>query len=240
MIPQAGPQLGPWHQRLPTFDEERRYSRLTAIHQLTQRWMKEITTEESATYRLERAARPELTQNLWLLEKIKLDVLPPELRDLVDASAVSEFLDELEELIWIVQSSTLENMLSHATDRVSLINVLEKASWQTGKAFAETKWPHFKVEDIRSYFDAIEPSPVGGHLSFVLERITDQECSFYWMRSPLQHTSISRSPEVMPHCQLYHEWIRGFFYGLSRNIRVDIFPTQLAGRRTWKINLSVR
>jgi hypothetical protein len=178
-----------------------------------------------------------LNQNLWLLEKIKLDELPPSLGDMVDAPQVSEFLNELEELVWIVQSSNLENMLSNATDRISLINVLEKASWQTGKAYAEAKWTNFQSSGLRSYFDAIEPSPVGGSQAFILERNTEVECSFYWMRSPLERPSLSRGPEVMVHCQLYHEWIRGFFYGLSRNLRVDILPAQLGSHRAWKISL---
>ncbi|MBS1960106.1 MAG: hypothetical protein JST80_11580 [Bdellovibrionales bacterium] len=227
----------PWHQRLPNFEEERRYFRLIALHQLTQRWMREITPSGDGTYRLERTARPELEQNLWLLEKIKLDVLPPDLHDIIDASKVSEFLVELEELIWIVQSSTLENMISNSKDRVSLINVLEKASWQTGKAYAESKWPHFHPSGLRSYFDAIEPSPLGGRGGFVLERATAEECGFYWMKSPLTLPSVARSPEILTHCQLYHEWIRGFFYGLSRNLRVDILPAQLGSNKSWKINL---
>lgn len=228
----------PWHLRLPTFEEERRYLRLTSIHQLTQRWMLEIARKDDlGVHTMERTAKPVLNQNLWLLEKIKLDELPPSLQDMVDAPTVTDFLNELEDLIWIVQSSNLENMLSNATDRISLINVLEKASWQTGKAYAEAKWPHFKAAQLQSYFDAIEPSPIGGDRAFVLERNTEVECSFYWTKSPLAHPSLSRMKDVLVYCQLYHEWIRGFFYGLSRNLRVDILATQLGSHKTWKISL---
>jgi hypothetical protein len=230
-------QRQPWHIRQPSFEEERRYFRLIALHQLTERWMREISRKDELGFQIERTSRPVLKQNLWLLEKIKLDELPPSLYDMVDAPTVGEFLDDLEELIWIVQSSTLENMLTHAHDRISLMNVLEKSSWQTGRQYAESKWSPFQANHIRSYFDAIATSPLGGQQAFVLERLTDQECSFYWMKSPHDRPAVSRSPEIVAHCQLYHEWIRGFFYGLSRSLRFDILPTHLGHKKTWKITI---
>lgn len=232
----------PWHVRQPQFEDERRYFRLLSIHQMTQRWMKEISRKDELGFQMERTARPVLNQNLWLLEKIKLDELPPRLEDLIDATEVKEFLADLEDLIWIVQSSTLENMLVGSKEPVSLINVLEKASWQAGRAYAEERWPQFEAQRFTDYFDALAMNPIADRSdlkpAFILERESSSECSIYWKSSPQDRPSILRSPAVLTHCRLYHEWIRGFIYSLSREVKVEILATLLGGQNTWKIILS--
>jgi len=237
-----------WNQRQPIFEEERRYFNLIDLHKLTQAWLHELNPADADTaHRLERVIRPELAQNLWLLEKIKLDQLPPELSKMVDAQSVGEFLNELEETVQIVQITTLENALDHTTDAVGLMNLLEKVSWKHGKSIAERRWPDFSGSDLadrepKKYFQALTDSPLWTpsakqEFPFLLERSTPSRCSFYWLQSPHSKSSLSISPRVMELCQLSHELIRGFFYGLSRSLKVDIVPTLLHERKVYHFTL---
>jgi|GEM_PF-2309339 len=238
-----------WNQRQPIFEEERRYFNLIDLHKLTQAWLHELNPADADTaHRLERVIRPELAQNLWLLEKIKLDQLPPELSRMVDAQSVGEFLNELEETVQIVQITTLENALDHTTDAVGLMNLLEKVSWKHGKSIAERRWPDFSGSadlsghEPKKYFQALTDSPLWTpsakhELPFLLERSTPSRCSFYWLQSPHAKPSLSISPRVMELCQLSHELIRGFFYGLSRSLKVDIVPTLLHERKVYHLTL---
>lgn len=238
----------PWNLREPNFEEERRYFNLIELHKLTQGWLHEINPAEAAanTHRLERVIRPELTQTLWLLEKVKLDQLPPDLSKMVDAQSVAQFLDELEETILIVQMTTLENAMDNTTDPVSLMNLLEKVSWKHGRALAERRWPHFTADHElmpENYFHALMDSPLwtqkaATDLPFLLERATPSACSFYWIQSPLAKPSLRISNRVMDLCQLYHELIRGFFYGLSRSLKIEIIPTLFNEQKVYHLTLT--
>jgi hypothetical protein len=237
----------PWNLRNPSFEEERRYFNLIDLHKLTQAWLHEINPADAAntTHRLERVIRPELAQNLWLLEKVKLDQLPPELSKMIDSQSVTEFLNELEETIFIVQSTTLENTLDHTTDHIGMMNLLEKVSWKYGRALAERRWPQFNEthsDEPQKFFQTLMDSPLWtqkhpGDLPFLLERVTSELCSFYWLHSPHATPSLRISARVMELCQLYHEMIRGFFYGLSRSLKVEIIPTLLNGQKVYHITL---
>lgn len=236
-----------WNLRNPTFEEERRYFNLIDLHKMTQAWLHELSPAEAhMAHRLERVIRPELAQNLWLLEKVKLDQLPPELSKMVDAQSVDEFLNELEETILIVQSTTLENAMEHTSDHIGLMNLLEKVSWKHGKALSERRWPNFSATDLKPYFQTLTDSPLWTQKSpkkspsevpFLLERTTQGLCTFYWLQSPHAKSSMRISARVMELCQLYHEFIRGFFYGLSRSLKVEIVPTLLHDQKVYHITL---
>jgi len=224
-----------WNRRSPRYEEEQAYQSLIEIHHITQLWLKAIEPNPNATaYRLERFVPPNLVQNLWLLQKLKLDELPPELESVVDANSVREFIEEMEETIWIVQSSVLENALQNTTDPIGLTNLLEQVTWEQGKKVAETRWPNFQSKD---FFEALQDSPLWDKNAFLVERKTDSQVSFYWMKSPIAKASLKATPNVLILCQLYHQWIRGFFFGLSKSIQIEITPASLGGKKVWQINL---
>ena len=235
-----------WIARQPNFEEERRYLNLIELHRLTQVWLNELNPADAAanTHRLDRVIRPEFSQNLWLLEKLKLDQLPPELAKMVDAQSVTDFLSELEETILIVQITTLENAMQNTADHISLMNLMEKISWKHGKLLAEKRWPQFmaatEAQAPIHYFQALKDSPLWTTQAtppFLLERNTATLCSFYWLQSPLAKASLKISPRVLELSRLYHEMIRGFFYGLSRGLKVDITPALLNEHKAYHLNL---
>jgi hypothetical protein len=232
-----------WNTRNPKLEDERRYQRLVEIHQLTQTWLTELEPKTSATaeksHRLER-----FVQNLWLLEKVRLDQLPPQLDSVIDATTVPEFLGHLEEDIWLVQMAVLDNALKNTSDPAGLINLLEQTSWQYGKTIAEKYWPAFEENQKKlnewnaaSFFKALNASPLSGVNHFLAERQTQNEFSFFWIKSPLAKPSLNLNSNVLVLCQLYHQFLRGFFYGLARSVVVEVTPTSLGSQKTWRINL---
>ena len=231
----------PWHERRTSLEDERRYLNLVETHGLTQVWLTEIApsvdSEKQNLHRIERTLRPELSQSLWLLEKIKLDQLPPRLSTLIDSTTTEEFLSELEETIWIVQTTTLENAMEATADRIGLLNLLEKASWNYGKKVAEKRWPNFESRSPMDCFNAFLDSPLASPQGFLLESHHAKECSFYWLSSPLSRASILRSPVILELCRLHHEFMRGYFYTLCRNLRVHFTPSAFASTKTFRITL---
>ncbi len=239
-------EMNTWDRRDPKLEDDRRYQHILEIHHLTQIWLNEIAPEAKVSagsprlHRLERFIPPNLVQNLWLLEKLKLDKLLPDLSTMVDATSVSEFLDELEEMIWIVQLSVLNNALEHTTDAASLINSLEQITWQEGKIQAEAKWninqtrAELSISDIAK---TLADSAIQKKDAFLFEQQNSHHCSFYWLTSPLSISSLNHHPSVLTLCQLYHQYMRGFFYGIEKSIKVDVTPSTLGQKRVWRITL---
>jgi hypothetical protein len=237
-----------WNTRAPKLEDERRYQHLIEIHQLTQTWLNELAPKSPAaateSHRLERFIPPNLVQNLWLLEKVRLDQLAPQLESVIDATTVTEFLSHLEEDIWLVQMAVIDNALKNTSDPAGLTNLLEQTSWQYGKTIAEKNWPFFEANQKKleewnaiSFFKALHASPLAGAHDFLIERQIPLECSFFWVKSPLARPSLKLNPQVFVLCQLYHQFLRGFFYGLSRSLTVEVTPTSLGNQKTWRINL---
>ena len=231
----------PWNERKTRLEDELRYQNLIDIHGLTQAWLTELSPSADShklnLHKIERTLRPELTQSLWLLEKLKLDQLSPDLSTLVDSTTAEELLNELEETIWIVQTTTLENALETSKDKVGLMNLLEKVTWHYSKKIAEKRWPHFQSQDPLECFQAFRDSPLATAQGFLLEGHHGHECSFYWVSSPLSRESVSRSPTILELCRIYHEFMRGYFYSLCRSVRLYFVPSTLGALKTYKVTI---
>jgi predicted RNase H-like HicB family nuclease len=209
-----------WNERPSTFEQERRFRRLTALHTLTDAWIHAIHPEEESSYRIARMERVTLNQNLWLFEKSRLDALPLRLEHLVGAMEIDAFLDELRDTIWIIQASTIENVLSQREDPAEIATVLQQASWKHGRDYAESIWGTDGGMSRESAFDALMQSHIYEPQSFWLERKSTQEISFLWKKSPYQ-IGILKTSTALSHLGATHEhWIKGFIYGVSRQTRV--------------------
>lgn len=223
-------QTTPWHERDSTIEEEHRFRQLMALHALTQSWTQVLDNTDSNL--IERMPKITLNQNLWLLEKTRVDEIALELASLVGAQNIQEFLKDLEETIWLIQVSTLENAFSQSTDPALLKNLLKNASWSQGKKAAETEWPNLPFTTLNDAYQAFIGSHVNGKSGFLLGSAANQELSFYWKKSPRQNPSLNRSVQLEMLCELHSEWIHGFFYGLSRVIRC-ISQTVKAEQDAW-------
>lgn len=218
-----------WNERPSSFEQERLFRRLTALHTLTDAWIHAISPEEAPTYQIARMERVTLNQNLWLFEKARLDSLPLRLEELVGAMGIDDFLNELKDTIWIIQASTIENALSQGSDPAEITTVLQQASWRHGRHYAESIWGPDGRMSRESAFEALMESHVYDPQSFWLERKSEQEISFIWKKSP-QHLGILKTSSALSLLGSTHEhWIRGFVYGVSRQTRVIAGETILTG-----------
>jgi len=138
------------------------------------------------------------------------------------------------ESLYQFQSKTLSQAIA-SENSASFFNQLESSCWQYGKSMAEKDWPTANIRHPHDGYLALKTLRIGSLKNaepFILERKTENSCTFYWMSSPSEHHEL---------CMLYHEIFRGYFYHLSRNLRVEITPSILPSSeekiKAWKITL---
>lgn len=139
------------------------------------------------------------------------------------------------EKIFDFQNTSLKKAIAEAKSASSFYNQLQSSCWQYGKSLAEKDWPTANIDHPHDAFLALITLRVGflkNSDCFLLERKTDNACTFYWLSSPFDHLEL---------CMLYHEVFRGYFYHLSRNLRVEIhssiLPSSEQKVKAWKFNL---
>ena len=160
------------------------------------------------------------------------------LSDLWSSPFLHEFKDNIQDnwdLIFRFQNDSLKKATTETTSATSFFNQLQNSCWQYGKSLAEKDWPTANIDHPYDAFLALATLQVGflkNSECFLLERKTKNACTFYWLSSPIEHTAL---------CMLYHEVFRGYFYHLSRNLRVEIhssiLPSSADKMKAWKINL---
>ncbi len=221
-----------WNERHPTLEQSRKFKRLLVLHQLTGAWTQALSTLEASSFSMERMPKITLQQNLWLLEKSRVDELSVDLQSLIASEDISTYLEELAETIWLIQLSTLENALSQSSDTSLLVNIFKTTSWSQGKKAAETDWPHAKISNLIDAYSALLETHSDESSSFLIGQSTAHALSFYWSKSPYLRSTLNHSVQVETLVQMHEEWIHGFFYGLSRNFQCTSHPTLVDGK-TW-------
>jgi hypothetical protein len=221
----------PWNQREPTIEQEIRFQKITLLHTLTDAWVKAITPQGDRPHQMERMTRITLNQNLWLYEKARLDELPLELSKLVGSQSIDSFLNDLSDTAWIIQASTLENALSQTKKPDELISVLQKTSWNHGKNRAQETWRGAEMDSLSRAYDAFFESHPYAPNALLQEQFTANQIRFFWKQSPFQNKSLNGQSIVSALVNLHVEWIRGYFYSLSRKIRVDQELSDLNGSK---------
>jgi hypothetical protein len=133
------------------------------------------------------------------------------------------------------QNASLKKAMDEASSVSSFYNQLQNTCWQYGRSLAEKDWPTALIQHPHEAFLAISTLKVGilkNSECYLLERKTQNACNFYWLSSPIDFTEL---------CMLYHEVFRGYFYHLSRNLRVEIHSSILPNSdekvKSWKFNL---
>ena len=137
--------------------------------------------------------------------------------------------------IFQFQNQSLHLEIAKAASAGTFYNQIQNSCWQYGKVLSEKDWPVSTINHPHDAFLALATLRIGNlkHSDcFILERKTKDACTFYWLSSPFDY------PEL---CMLYHEVFRGYFYHLSRNLRVEIhssiLPSSIEKVKAWKINL---
>jgi hypothetical protein len=218
---------GSWHLREPSIEQEHRFQRAIVLHSLTDAWVRELNGRNDRPFQMERMARVSLNHNLWLFEKARLDSLPLDLGKLVGAQSIEDFLDELETTIQVIQIATLETAQQGASVTGELRSVLQKASWNHGKTRAELLWKGGWMEDSSTAYHAFLEGCAFNPRAFLIERTSAQEFTFLWTRPPGRNPIQQESPALPLLESLFEEWIRGYFYTLSRTLRLETRPLDL-------------
>ncbi len=143
--------------------------------------------------------------------------------------------DKIWDEIFTQQDLSLKKAISESVSSTSFYNQLQNSCWQYGKSMAEKDWPTSNIDHPFDAFMAIISLKVGvlkNSDCFLLERKTKNACTFYWLSSP------NESPEL---CMLYHELFRGYFYHLSKKLRIEIhssiLPSSNEKLKAWKFIL---
>ncbi len=230
-------KAGCWHERKASLEEERRFRRLIALHSLTDAWTGSILSKTEPAHRMERMTRVTLNQNLWQFEKARIDELPLNLEDLVGSQRIGDFLEELEETVWIIQGSTAENVISRTENPAETANVLQQASWNHGRSFMDAIWGGSGDLPLRDASRAFLESQLYGERAFLPERESDREVALIWKKSPLRNPALQSSEGIGLLLDLHEHFIRGCFYSLSRAVRMSAAKTELAGTACVRFSL---
>lgn len=214
--------LNLWNERIPRIEDERRYEFLIQLHQLTHHWIEGISQEPEA-HQLKRFVPPEFDQNLWLLEKLRLDTLPPNLSSIVESTSVTEFLDQLEDTIWTVQSSILVSALSNP-DASSILNRLEQISWTFGKQLSELeeRLPFTKLS-IEQLMSELSPNMFSFKSPLIDLSMNAHHFSlkFIWKDHPGSRPILSRSSALEQIIELHQHGFSGWIYGISPKLKTQ-------------------
>jgi hypothetical protein len=221
-----------WNERISTLEQERRFKKLISLHSLTDSWISKISAKNEPAHRLERVTRVTLNPNLWQFEKSRIDHLPLNLEDLVGAQKINDFLNELEETIWIIQASTLENIASSTQTSEDLTNVLQQTSWNFGKQYAEAIWGTSGDLTLKEAAQAFSQTHFYLENSWITERMANHETTLIWKRSPRHDRTVKDSSAISLLCDLHEQVIQGYFHALSRSTRVKFGHTRL-GEETY-------
>lgn len=214
-------EASPWHTRESKLEEENTFQKLLSLHGLTDAWLQSVHPAEQKSHQIDRLSQFSFSPNLWMLEKNRIDGLPLVLHELVGAQSVADFLIEFSSTIWTIQLSYLESILSQTSDPVGLTNLLQKSSWAHGKKCAEKIWDGSKEFTLKNAYTAFIQFHWYQKNAFLLSRESSSELSFLWIHSPLQDSSLQFSSATKTLCLLHEEWMRGYFYGISRQIRLS-------------------
>lgn len=212
-----------WHERIPLLEEERRYENLLSLHYLTCAWTTVLSdASPKEDYRLERFVPPELTQDLWLLEKLRFDRLPPDLERIVDETSVAAALDHLETFFWSIQLALLDNVGKSVEDSAQnqlIFGRLETASFAEGRRRAGERFGEvIPLQNAKQAWIPLSHGPFG---SWILLRSSTLDLELLWKGAPIVR------PEVIPFVQatilqaLHQEWVRGFVYGLNPQLKIE-------------------
>lgn len=218
-----------WNERIPKIEEERHYQFLTQLHQLTQMWMNDLM-EEPEPYHIKRFVPPQFEQNIWILEKLKLDTLPPDLATLIGGDQVSAFLEELENTLWTVQEAVLSAALRTGSAE-EVFNRLEQSTWNYGKTLAHQAWGTSRRLDA-THVESFWPNPFSFHTPF-MELATQNHSpertslQFLWFDHPRSRAIINRSPLIESLTQLHQQGFSGWVYGCNPTLKVQFCASSL-------------
>lgn len=202
----------PWHTRVHTHDQERRYRKLIALHDITLEWIEVL----------------KLTPPGDLIREDLDEPLSPHFEALLDDTSPEDVLIRLEEKIWKLQAHTLQAILKmNSYDPLeSLVPQLEQASWRLGRRASEANsqaLPEHLRHDLRSLVLTALESPFfpQGTEGFLIKRAVRDEIQLELHCCPHQKPWAEILQVADPLCTIHSQWLRGYAYGLNPRVALE-------------------
>lgn len=192
----------PWHERRFTHEQERKFKQLTHLHEITLEWV----------------------------QTLQLDVTlePLNLNRLLDDTSPEDVLKRLELEVWNIQVSTLDVLLkgTPSSEKSSLENILEQATWRLGRRTSELHPKEFSEmhrSDLRFLIWTTLESPFfpEGPNGFLIKRSLKNEVSIELRSCPHQKKNSAIREVADPLCKIHSQWLRGFIYGYNPRIAMQ-------------------
>lgn len=226
----------PWSLRRPSHEHYRWFNNLLDLHWLTREWIKDLSLRENdPSHHLKRAITSGLGETYAVLEKITETSVPPELDLILDEMLPEELLQRLEHLIWVIQSWSVHNILSHTSkdERTAVFHALQQTAWTVGRQCADRRWKNLEPaarEDLRALSSILQDSPLAkasrSH-GFLVVRSTEEELILQLLQCPHRSKYYEVRPVADELCELHFHWIRGFTYGIHTRLHCEYVPRMI-------------
>ncbi len=220
----------PWHIRKPNYEHYRWFTDLMDLHAMTTSWFRDLNIDQnSQNHQMKRVLAPEMKDNLQILSSLTKSSVPSDFEGYLDDAYPEEFLDRLEQTIWIVQAWSLRSILEKTpkSEIDALRNILEKSSWKSGRQCLQERWQELAKKgetDIRILVAVFRDSPFSGypkHNPFLIRRAVTNELSVFLLNCPHQKPYLEVQSVADELCQLHHHWMHGFTYGVNTQIACE-------------------
>jgi|GEM_PF-856227 len=221
-----------WHQRQTFYEQERRFTQLALLNEITLEWFQVLKMSPLAHPFEGILSSPTMTHPQSLQS-----LLGWSLTDFLDDTSAEEILSRLDHHVWKVQASTLHALikktpLDHQKNdernlwRATLENTLEQATWRLGRRMAEEATKSLTDHarnDLRALFRMCFESPFfpTGQSGVLIKRAISDEVQLELRCCPHQKKQFQIQPVADTLCRIHSQWLRGYIYELNPRISIE-------------------
>lgn len=212
-----------WHQRQTYYEQERHFTQLALLNEITLEWFQ--------TLKMSPLARPfeGVLSSATLANTHSLQsLLGWSLADFLDDTSAEDILNRLDHQVWKLQASTLQALIKEtpADHRATLENTLEQATWRLGRRMAEAaakSLADHRRNDLRALFRMCFESPFFpmGESGVLIKRAISDEAQLELRCCPHQKAQSEIQPVADSLCRIHSQWLRGYIYELNPRISIE-------------------
>jgi hypothetical protein len=212
-----------WHQRQTFYEQERRFSQLALLNEITLEWFQVLKMSPLA-HPFEGVLSSPTIADIQSLHSL----LGLSLADFLDDTCAEEILTRLDHHVWKVQTSTLQALIKKTpvTHQPILENTLEQATWRLGRRMAEQTAKSIADHtrnDLRVLFRICFESPFFpmGQSGVLIKRAIPNEVQLELRYCPHQKMSPEMKTVADSLCRIHSQWFRGYIYELNPRISIE-------------------
>lgn len=247
----------PWNDRLVSAKHHQWLARLGSLHRLTRSWAEELRALKAidrAEHLLTRGLDAEVSQGLWMLERLTSQG-SQKIEPLLDDTTPDDVLGRLERTAWSVQVWMILSLRTPNGERGPLDAVLEQVAWRQGRQTAEESWAGARGKTVnassaepvalRPLLLALSASMLSGGTGpegatsecFLVRRALKQEVFLELRTCPHQQpycAAVAPKETIDRLCEFHSHWMRGFAYVLNSRAGLEHNLARNAGERCFQ------